>query len=1091
MGFFSELFKKIVRGESNKGIASIRREQNQQVTGNNYNIDEESTMKMKQSAESSIRKEIVEIPKAVFDEPDTNQVLEMDVQKDDKTSFDEESEPVDSEQEKIPFFQRFHIDIETYGDLPITALSISQRLSNVLQSNGYQTIQAFLRLSEDDISVIKHSGRVTVNEAVRMAEALAKGEAGAFIENNKNADADQELRYCDRYGVNSEEYDHLSLDAVNMPNRLRSRLAVKGCETVGQFLRLTPKELREIPGAGKGTVQVAEQIAGEICEHTGVLKTAELGDTHNVDITDASEIRYCDRYGIDSEAYDHLSLEAINMPKRLYSRLTVRGCKTVGQFLRLTPKELQETPGAGKGTLQAAETVIGELSGLNKSDSSLSHRVEPLSLQALFDNIPEDRKSKHVAGYIQAFTSDEIVRDQLLSLCKNDQFSISEYGQVVLNGNLEKELFGLCYHFFSWLNYDLQDEIEQIGRQLLSNERTMSIITMRSNKKTLQDIGEKLNITRERVRQIERKANREFIRGINAHQIIKKIYAERNQDNVLTSAELSEYFNKMAPVFLYFLRGSESADYEYDEDMDVFIVEDRDMIDRVQEYIETLPETIKEKDYEKLVRIGIDDYGLNEEIIGTAIKERYHYTGSVYHRSRLTRSTIYELILREYYPEGLHIYDPQELRIFRQRVTEEYGDVKLPKEDRAIAAVIARVGILCGRGIYKPKQDTYISKDLEGRIQRYIEDSDLNIFLMNTLFAEFQDELEACGITNKYYLQGVLRTLFGDRYFFRRDYLAKDDTVTSLYNDIVQFIKASDYPVLKEEINRRYPGITEIVINIAVSDQEILNYFGQYLHASKLQVSSLEKEKVRSILETMTEKLGYVHGKDLYEELQVVASEFLSRNGIKFAYSLLSVLGYLFREDYEIERPYIARNGVSVDKPEEIISEFIRGSEVVDISEINSLAQEQHYTIYSILDFLNQYNDTHLLISKTQIASIEYVGLKKDTVALLNNLLLDEVMETRTIASLKGLTKLPKINVPWNEWLIYSIVNRDLNDFEVRMSAAHFRNSVAVIAPAGKMDLNSVEKIPTSDQGGKLIMADNLADIDDLIMDAIEDEIDL
>ena len=81
--------------------------------------------------------------------------------------------------------------------------------------------------------------------------------------------------------------------------------------------------------------------------------------------------------------------------------------------------------------------------------------------------------------------------------------------------------------------------------------------------------------------------------------------------------------------------------------------------------------------------------------------------------------------------------------------------------------------------------------------------------------------------------------------------------------------------------------------------------------------------------------------------------------------------------------------------------------------------------------------------------------------------------------------------MPWNEWLIYSIVNRDLNDFEVRMSAAHFRNSVAVIAPAGKMDLNSVEKIPTSDQGGKLIMADNLADIDDLIMDAIEDEIDL
>ena len=71
------------------------------------------------------------------------------------------------------------------------------------------------------------------------------------------------------------------------------------------------------------------------------------------------------------------------------------------------------------------------------------------------------------------------------------------------------------------------------------------------------------------------------------------------------------------------------------------------------------------------------------------------------------------------------------------------------------------------------------------------------------MLAEFQEELEACGITNKYYLQGILKALFGDRYFFRRDYLAKDDSVTSIYNDIVQFIKTSDYPVLKEEINRK------------------------------------------------------------------------------------------------------------------------------------------------------------------------------------------------------------------------------------------------------------------------------------------------
>lgn len=1094
MGMFSELFKKIGKVKKKRVSSSVREVPNHNSRETNYRY-EGKTAKIveKQYVSEAILKEAVETQniKTDVDESNADYVMKSKDVSGNELKIEQDDDISDITEEKLPLFQRYHIDVDLYGDTPITTLSISQRLTNVLLRNGYQTIKAFLELSEEEISEIKHSGKVTVSEAIRLAQMLAEGEVETHTEDTGKTDEDPEMRYCDRYGVDSEAYDQLSLDALDMPNRLRSRLAFKGCETIGQFLRLSPKELREIPGAGKGTVQIAEKVVGEICAQKGSFNNEDSNNTNGTVIKDTSEIRYCDRYGLDSKAYDHLPLDAVNMPNRLRNRLAIRGCETVGQFLRLTSREVQEIPGAGKGTIQAAEEVIGEISGLIRPETFSVSRVEPVSLGTLFANIPDDRKNKSVVGYIQAFTSDEEARKQLLSVCENTQITIGQYGQTILNDNSDNRMQELCYNFFSWLNFDLQDEINQIGKQLQSNERTMMIVEMRANKKTLHDVGEAMNITRERVRQIERKANREFIRGITAHQIIKKIYAERNQDKVLTSAELSEYFGEMATIFLYFLRGSETADYEYDEDMDVFIVEDRDMIERVQEYIETLPETIKEKEYGRIVELGVDNYGLNKEIIDTAIKERYKYTGSVYHRSRLTRSSMYELILREYYPEGLHIYDSQEIQEFRQQVMEEYGDINLPKEDRAIAAVIARVGILCGRGIYKPKMDSYIPKELENRIQSYIDSSDSNIFLMNTLFAEFQEELEACGITNKYFLQGVLKTLFGDRYFFRRDYLAKDDSVTSIYNDIVQFIKASDYPVLKEEINRKYPGITEIVINIAVSDQEILNYFGQYLHVSKLRVYPSEKEKIQRVLEVMTEEQGYVHGKDLYEELQIAVGDFLKRNGIKFAYSLLSVLGYLFREEYEIERPYIARNGVSIDRPEEIISEYIRENEVVDISEINSLAQEQHYVIYSILDFLNQYNDTHLLISKTQLARIEYVGITQETVDLLHKLLLDEVTDTKAIFSLEGLAKLPKVNVPWNEWLIYSIVNRSFKDFEVGISATHFRNSFALIAPAGKMDINSVDTHHMGTQSEKLVMADNLADIDDLIMDAIEDEIDL
>ena len=408
------------------------------------------------------------------------------------------------------------------------------------------------------------------------------------------------------------------------------------------------------------------------------------------------------------------------MPNRLRSRLTLQGCKTVGQFLRLTPKEIKEIPGAGAGTVQAAEAVIISICGINGIDN----REEPIEIEKLINNVPVDRKMRYVAGYIQAFSDDKHIRESLFQSCSSDEMTVDGYFQVGISNNMSQDQADLFFHFYSWLSFNLEEEIKTISEQMFSNEREMKIVTMRANKKTLQDVGNELNITRERVRQIEKKIREKFIKQIHAYQIIKKIYAERNQDKVLTGAELSEFFGDNAVVFLYFLRGVETADYEYDEDLDVFIVEDRELIDRVQEFMETLPETIAEKNYNKYVLIGIENYGLNKEIIDAAIKERYKFNGNIYHRSRLRLSEIYELILNEYYPEGIHVYDSEEIASFRKRVKEEYGEVTLPKEDHAIATVITRVGILCNRGVYKPRSEKYISKELENKIRKYIDDSD-------------------------------------------------------------------------------------------------------------------------------------------------------------------------------------------------------------------------------------------------------------------------------------------------------------------------------------------------------------------------------
>ena len=221
MGFFSELFKKISRGKEDRDSAQIKEEKKR--NGGDYNnrtIEDSltSTRESKQISGDSIMKNMIECQSIEMEivEPDMPETKELDTMLTDENPVKQVEDDPNSSEEKLPFFIRYHIDLETYGDAPVTTLSMPQRLTNVLESNGYQTIRAFLELSEDDISAFKHSGTVTVNEAINLAQAIAKGEVEKHTENVERFDIEQEKRYCDRYGIDSGEYDHLSLDAVRI-----------------------------------------------------------------------------------------------------------------------------------------------------------------------------------------------------------------------------------------------------------------------------------------------------------------------------------------------------------------------------------------------------------------------------------------------------------------------------------------------------------------------------------------------------------------------------------------------------------------------------------------------------------------------------------------------------------------------------------------------------------------------------------------------------------------------------------------------------------------------------------------------------------
>ena len=206
----------------------------------------------------------------------------------------------------------------------------------------------------------------------------------------------------------------------------------------------------------------------------------------------------------------------------------------------------------------------------------------------------------------------------------------------------------------------------------------------------------------------------------------------------------------------------------------------------------------------------------------------------------------------------------------------------------------------------------------------------------------------------------------------------------------------------------------------------------------------------------------------------------LNRLGIFYQYSLFSLLQYLSKEQYEFSRPYIAEKGTNINKPIELLKEYVSANEVFEITELLGLAKEYHYFVYDTLKFLNGWNDTHLLIGKEEMATIECIGITEDIANEVEQQILKEIDDSALITNLKCIYNLPAICVTWNEWLIYSVINKWGRELEANTTSNQFRSSSPVVSRIGRFN----RKDYGDPDSGEMVQAIDLNDIE-----AVEDYI--
>lgn len=860
------------------------------------------------------------------------------------------------------------------------------------------------------------------------------------------------------FNVQPTDYEDITVASLPFSVRVSNRLREKKIRTLKDLLLVDIESLKKIRGFGANSINEILKYCGNLPKSHRQVNTENNTPfssvfIENLDSIIEGDFSFADSIDLSDEQKDQLV--AI---KDSYSIL---GSELARQCV--------ESPKIIKAISLALSKYITQLLTLN-------------TLKELCSLIPEFRRNNKAKYFIDVFSSNNSTKE-LITKCYN---SVDDKLESILYSidTENKSIVIMAEKFLQWCAFDLSKEIEKIFETIYS-PRIQTVLEGRANNLTLNELGNQLHITRERVRQIESKGKRLFNRQLSKVKILPKLYADSNGQSIIKLKTIEEISGNNATTLIYLLKETSGGRYTYDEQLDVFYFGENDLSSRIQDYIDTLPDVIKKRDISKILNTAQEEWDLDVEYVEKTLFDVYSITGDVLHRSRLSLASIYLSVIKKYYPNGIHVYDDKEIEALRRFIINEYGSVNLPSANRAIAVRITDICILAGRGIYIPKKEKYISDELAKHLFSYIMENNSPILLLSSIYSVFEVELQSEGIDNRYYLQGILREIYGDKLYFRRDYVSREPNFTSIYSTIVSYIKSSKYPVEKEELKREFEGITDIVISFATSDNDILNYFGKYMHSSNLVISENEKKYLSVFLDKLICDDNAHHIKDIYSIINNDRPEIFQRNAAVGSFSAFSILEYLFRDRYQFARPYIAHNDVEIGRPKERLLELLYSKDVFPTSDITEFAKENHMQITSLIEFLNMLNDKYLLLDKTTLASIDEIGVDIRTANEVEMLINDEISNTTPIRDLKCVSRFPQINYPWNEWLLYSVLNKWSSKLEVALSASQLQQSIPLVSPKGIMDIS---KYKDYDATPMRINIDNMEDIDDLLADIISDE---
>ncbi|MDR3172169.1 MAG: hypothetical protein LBU17_11195 [Treponema sp.] len=737
-------------------------------------------------------------------------------------------------------------------------------------------------------------------------------------------------------------------------------------------------------------------------------------------------------------------IEVLNLSVRSTNALIRAGITTVDRLLNTDKKILCDIRNLGEKSiaeiLGCQEKLVKALAAIDahSPDNLAKNRERLEKLKSAFADIPAQRMNHSLHRYLASCAGEDIIGileefNELLAPLT----TIAELPSVfesICTSNRSTDRF---LSILSILSINMSSMIQDIFNTVYSdsrNKRAYLVLCQRSGGMTLQEIAEKMGITRSRVQQIETKGLDKLLKylGNITVDFFLFISAEHNGDYIITVSELCGYLGKFEymNLFLYVAKMTSMGNtFIYNRDLGAFCYKGAvHNFEHLKEVVKNLPFIINKEKKDMFLADISKAHELPLKAVAIEFYYTYRLTGSVYYRGKLILTQVYDYILDTYYPSGIKLYDDGTINSFRKKVTEIFGDIDLPVNNRAIDARLGDIAILCEQGTYIHPHHIQIERALIDEVCVYIMNSGRVAFSFNELFETFKDKLLVeSNVHNKYFFQGVLKYYLSDKFFFTRGVIAKEEGA-DIIEDLETLIRERG-EIHKSEIFVEYPGITDIMFIMRINaNKNIISIGnGSYMHVNKLKIMPRDYH-IREVLEQQTKKLP-VSSRKVLELLKVSSPRFLTRNDITHHEKLFGILKYMFDTEFIFSRPYIAKLGTEEISNINIIKQYLKSYDSITLADLTHLCNEQRVRFFSPKILIKDLNDEFLRIdSETLVRSV--FKPDEEIITEIGRILLERMkVKGYLVASTIGdYIVFPHIPFQWNAFVLRSLVEKYMHD---------------------------------------------------------------